>query len=167
MQQSRESEWNEACDKEFADWKRVREAIGHENTLTNYRLMWFLLSQGFLFTAFASVFVILISSHGSSQAFSLLLSLILSSIGFFVSFYLGVHLRAGQVQHDKLYNWWNDKYGQNTGFEKAHPPICGKKFGEDWIGQLAESFPPYSFTVVFGISWFILFFICFMSFLLA
>lgn len=42
--------------RHYADWKRVRAAIEHENNLTNHRLTWLLTSQAALLTAYTVTF---------------------------------------------------------------------------------------------------------------
>jgi hypothetical protein len=49
-------EFDEFKDRDFADWKRVRSSIEHENSLVNHRLSWLFASQAFLYAAFAVVF---------------------------------------------------------------------------------------------------------------
>jgi hypothetical protein len=41
----------------LAQWKLVRSAIEHENTLVSHRVSWFLATQLFLFAGFSSIFV--------------------------------------------------------------------------------------------------------------
>ncbi|MEM9978375.1 MAG: hypothetical protein AAF808_12185 [Cyanobacteria bacterium P01_D01_bin.2] len=49
--------FNEFENREYADWKRIRSAVEHENALINYRQTWLLTSQAFLLTAFGSLLV--------------------------------------------------------------------------------------------------------------
>ena len=39
----------------LSQWKLVRSAIEHENTLINYRISWLLATQLFLFAVFSSI----------------------------------------------------------------------------------------------------------------
>ena len=48
--------WDEFKDPAVTRWKMARAAIEHENTLKNHRISWLILSQAFLFAAFAAVF---------------------------------------------------------------------------------------------------------------
>lgn len=50
-----QSSFNESQDRDYVDWKRVRSAIEHENTLVHYRLTWFSSLQTFLFAAFGVI----------------------------------------------------------------------------------------------------------------
>ncbi|HEX7408108.1 MAG TPA: hypothetical protein VF515_10745, partial [Candidatus Binatia bacterium] len=56
MRSVADDEWDEFKDPEIVDWKRVRLAIEHENTLTNSRVTWLLYAQGFLLGAYMLVF---------------------------------------------------------------------------------------------------------------
>jgi len=94
----------------LTQWRLVRSAIEHENTLKSHRVTWFLATQLFLFTGFTSIFV---------EA-------------------VWVNLRAAQKMIARLQNWWlihcrntsNDlegwimsvKYGKG---QQSFPPVNG------------------------------------------
>jgi hypothetical protein len=47
--------FEESKDRDYADWKRIRLVIEHENTLVHHRLSWLLTSQTVLFAALAFI----------------------------------------------------------------------------------------------------------------
>lgn len=170
MQQldEKDEKLDEFHDPEIVDWKRVRAAIEHENTLTNYRLIWFLTSQGFLFSAFAAVFQALVKSNAPSatQNFELIVTALIWMIpilGICVCVYLWVHLHAAQTQHNELHKWWIKKYGEKTGFDnkgypRKHPTICGDKFGGKVMTSITKKLAPHFFPLIFALGWFVILF---------
>jgi len=46
--------WHESEDREYADWKRIRAAIEHENLLTNARMTWLLTTEAVFFAAYTT-----------------------------------------------------------------------------------------------------------------
>jgi hypothetical protein len=145
MRSPNDSDWTEHNDAEIVDWKRVRSSIEHENTLTNHRLTWLLTSQGFLLGAFALLF----QASGKNDVppdFKPFYPSVLASIAFtgiMVSLYLRLGLRAAQMQHDRLRDWWEAR--PKTGL---HPDICGRNFG--WM---THKLPYHNFPFVFMIAW--------------
>jgi hypothetical protein len=151
MLEPSDPKWDEFHDAQIVDWKRVRSSIEHENTLTNHRLTWLLTSQGFLFAAFALVFEASTKNDvaAESRDFYKLILAGLAFTGILVSAFLRLSLRAAQVQHDRLRDWWQSRPGTD---HSRHPAICGTEFG--W---LTSNLPHHFFPYVFQFSW--LFFI--------
>jgi hypothetical protein len=152
MKQPNNEKWDESHDIEFADWKRVRGEIEHENTLNNYRLTWFVLSQGLLFTAFTS------ASKFQTRW-------VIPCVGILICFYLGIHLYGGAVEHEKLRKWWNEKYGEKTSFDdercqkgaRQHPPLCGCDFGGNFMNWFFRRVVAiYLFPLNFVVGWTVL-----------
>lgn len=127
------SNWNEAGDLEYANWKRIRLAIEHENALTNARFTWLLTSQGLLLAAFALIFTTVAKGElkgglGGLTSEDLLLEcqiilLALSIAGMVTAFYFALGLRAAHVQHDHLRSWWMARFDDPS----RHPRICGNE----------------------------------------
>jgi len=146
-----DADWDEFHDSEIVDWKRIRTSVEHENTLTNHRVTWLLTSQGFLLAAFALVFQASTKSDVTpqTQPYYKFIMAALALTGILASAYLRLGLRAAQIQHDRLRDWWEVRAKTVKG---QHPPVCGSNF--PW---LIQSFPYYSFPLVFVVAW--LFFI--------
>lgn len=151
MREPNDPEWDEFHDAEIVDWKRARASIEHENTLTNHRLTWLLTSQGFLLASFALVFQASTKTDVVPELrdFYKFILAALAFTGILISAYLRLGLRAAQVQHDRLRDWWLHRPATTLA---RHPHICGSEFG--W---LTNHLPYHSFPFVFVIAW--LFFI--------
>jgi hypothetical protein len=153
-----DSKWDEFHDPEIVDWKRVRSALEHENTLTNHRLTWLLTSQGFLFAAFALVFEAS-TKNDVKPEIRVVYEWILGGLaitGILVSVWIGLGIQTAGEQHDCLERWWKDRRKDET----RHPPICGH--GPRLILRL-----PYSaFGSIFVVAWLIFLLILFADTLL-
>lgn len=91
----------------LTQWKLVRSAIEHENTLKSHRVTWFLATQLFLFTGFTSVFVEAIKTDfllGSHKVYGILM--VISSLGVYACVLAWANLRAAQKMIVRLHNWW-------------------------------------------------------------
>jgi hypothetical protein len=148
MKQPNDPEWDEFHDAEIVDWKRIRSAIEHENTLTNHRLTWLLTSQGFLLAAFALVFQASTKTDVKEdlREFYKFVLAAISFTGILISAYLRFGLRAAWVQHDYLRNWWLRR--PETG-HKRHPDVCGTNYG--WFTDRLLTY--HNFPFVFMITW--------------
>jgi hypothetical protein len=139
------AQWAEFHDDEIVDWKRVRSAIEHENQLTNHRITWLLNSQGFLFAAFALIFQASTKMDVKDELrgfYQVILSG-LAAIGIGVSLYLHLAIRAAEIQHEILRQWWNKRIGDRY---SNHPPISGT----NWFLQVL---PSSSFPFLFVVFW--------------
>lgn len=153
MQYLYENEGDEFKDPEIVNWKRVREAIAHENTLTNYRLTWFLISQGLLFTAFTSMFQVSKKNGETSvipdiNQIIFVLEWTIPFIGFLTCIYLAIHLHTGHTQHNVLRKWWEDNYGKSP----RSPKICGGS------SRIATVLGVYVFPYIFAAGWLLILF---------
>lgn len=150
MDENNKPEWNEFTDQELANWKRIRLAIEHENTLTNARVNWLLLTQGFLFASFMAIYSALIKEPKHPDIFpppEPVLAVI-AFAGFLSSWFLSGGIRAAFEQHNHLVKWWK-KYLLATGAEKnKHPNICGH---EPEFGPI--TIPYHQFPGVFALIW--------------
>jgi prepilin signal peptidase PulO-like enzyme (type II secretory pathway) len=149
MRGPQDVDWNESCDPEIVDWKRVRSAIEHENMLTNQRFTWLLTSQGFLLGGFVLVFQASTKADarvGLEQLFQIVLSA-LALAGILVSLHLSRGILAAHEQHKRLEDWWVRRRKED---EDRHPPICGKE------PRFLVTLHYHKFPVVFMIVWLIL-----------
>jgi len=123
MNEEERTKWIEFSDRDIVDWKRIRIAIEHENTLTNQRVTWLLSSQGFFLAAYVFIFNVVatrpIDAPGLLAAKVALMALVIG--GVFFSFFLSLGIRAAFDQHNKLSKWWRDKNPDKN----LHPEICG------------------------------------------
>jgi hypothetical protein len=90
-----------------SQWKLVRSAIEHENTLKSHRVTWFLATQLFLFTGFSTIFVEAIkkeSLFAHFKIYAVLSTIVL--LGLFSCILAWVHISAAQKMIARLHNWW-------------------------------------------------------------
>ncbi|MEB3301369.1 MAG: hypothetical protein VKN56_05295 [Cyanobacteriota bacterium] len=123
----------------LTQWRLVRSAIEHENTLKSHRVTWFLATQLFLFTGFTSIFIEAVKNDSlfrSLKVYSVLAIIFL--LGIYVCILAWTSLCAAQKMIARLQNWWlihchntsdnwkdwilSAKYG--TG-QKSFPPVNG------------------------------------------
>lgn len=123
----------------LAQWKLVRSAIEHENTLVSHRITWFLATQLFLFAGFSSIFVKAVEKDllfGSAKVYSAFV--VISCIGIWICILAWANLRAAGKMIGRLRDWWimnyhpeSDNFGtwrqsvQFLGVEKRFPPVNG------------------------------------------
>ena len=121
----------------------IREMIRHENDVTNHRIMWLLIGQGFIANAF-------VTAEGADQSADLMLTFvgILVTLSAFVMLYksyqargylqfLGQHAKQGTLpeQHlplmgwprKRIKGWWRDVW------------VC------PWIGHAGDILEPWLF----------------------
>jgi uncharacterized membrane protein YidH (DUF202 family) len=103
--------YDEFKDRATTDWKRIRAAIEHENTLVNHRLTWLLTSQGFLFAGFALVFT---DEKRNTEFSSLVVLTVICVIGIAVSIKTYSDIERAKRQLEALDRWWYVKYAPNT-----------------------------------------------------
>jgi hypothetical protein len=123
----------------LTQWRLVRSAIEHENTLKSHRVTWFLATQLFLFTGFTSIFVEAVKSDFLFRSLKVYAALVIIFLmGIYVCVLAWVNLRAAQKMIARLQNWWlihcrntsNDlegwimsvKYGKG---QQSFPPVNG------------------------------------------
>jgi hypothetical protein len=155
------TDFDEFKDREFANWKRVRMCIEHENGLVNHRLSWLFTSHAFLYTAFAVVLNSWknpnIGASSSTGSYQILLILI-AMIGMFICASIQIGLWEAEIQLVRLDRWW---YGSEDDREKVargqlssfridreaknrmHPPIQG---GPDRRRPILDRIKSYTFA---------------------
>ena len=120
----------------LSQWKLVRSAIEHENTLINYRISWLLATQLFLFAVFSSIFVEAIKNDKLFNSTKVYIAFtIISSIGFYVCILAWASLCAAQKMINRLRDWWLVHYSEHNNDEAKW--INSIKFFQD-----ESKFPP-------------------------
>lgn len=126
MRKREDADWDDGNDIAIVDWKRIRESLEHENLLKNQRVTWLLSSQGFLFASYVLTFTST-TKKDFDQTYSPILEVLLASIaatGIIIAFLLFLGVRAAEVQHKALQEWWVSRYTLEA---VEHPPVCGSK----------------------------------------
>jgi hypothetical protein len=136
------AEFDEFKDRDYADWKRVRSSIEHENGLVNHRLSWLFASQAFLYAAFAVVFNAWKNpgSGNTPPGSCQVLLAIISIVGVFVCVSIQRGLWEAEDQISSLDRWWYGTQAQREAIarrpadswrdqrsqkDKYHPPLQG------------------------------------------
>jgi hypothetical protein len=149
----------------LAQWKLVRSAIEHENTLINYRVSWFMATQLFLFAGFSSIFVKAVEKDELFGMAKVYLAFVtISSIGLYICILAWVNVRAAGKMIGRLRDWWitnfhaqeNDfeKWKRSIQFfdgEKRFPPINGI-----FTENLMEYFGEKRLPVAIAMCWLLL-----------
>lgn len=165
LQRIQDLKFDEFRDEEFANWRRIRSLIEHENILVNHRLGWLLSSQAFLFTAFTLVFNVWKNSASNAGNQPLYLLSIISTVGILICLSIQRGLNAAEEQLRALDKWWYREGDEKSGYrtwktrkerdsaEKnrivRHPPIQGFIRYVWWDRWLTYSVVP----TVFMIAW--------------
>lgn len=155
--------FDEFRDEEFANWRRIRSLIEHENTLINHRLGWLLSSQAFLFTAFTLVFNVWKNNTANIGNQPLYLLSIISTVGILICLSIQRGLNAAEEQLRALDKWWYREGDERLGYkiwtnrqerasaEKSriakHPPIQGFIRYVWWDRWLTYSVVPTLFMI--------------------
>jgi hypothetical protein len=91
----------------LTQWRLVRSAIEHENTLKSHRVTWFLATQLFLFTGFTSIFVEAVKTDYLFQSLKVYAALVIVFLmGTYVCILAWANLRAAQKMITRLQSWW-------------------------------------------------------------
>ncbi|MDR5856895.1 hypothetical protein P9239_04965 [Caballeronia sp. LZ062] len=100
--------FNEATNQDYADWKRLRLVIEHENTLVNHRLTWLLTSQTVAFAAIAVIFKEWLPDRKDGGTYDLLLALMIlvCLLGFGTALLVSRGLLHAQTHIARLDRWW-------------------------------------------------------------
>jgi len=139
-------EFDEFKNPRYADWRRIRLAIEHENTLVNHRITWLLTSQGFVVAGIVAVVNESLKPEGVNQAIACIITMVLSLVSFFISWAIHRSLKEADSQLDHLDKWWysywapdiewHDKSWDDpriwkelieTSRKEGHPEIHGKR----------------------------------------
>jgi hypothetical protein len=142
-------------------WKLVRSAIEHENTLKSHRVTWFLATQLFLVTGFSSIFVEAIKNNSLFMSLKVYAALfIIVFLGIYACVLAWANLNAAEKSIARLHVWWlihcHDsemklsewiyyaKYGLS---QKNYPPVNGMftsnlhmSFGESQLPKALAMF---------------------------
>ena len=126
----------------LTQWRLVRSAIEHENTLKSHRVTWFLATQLFLFTGFTSIFVEAVKSDYLFRSLKVYAALVIIFLmGIYVCVLAWANLLAAQKMIKRLQNWWlihcYDTNNDTTNNDKFQKWIFSVKYG---TGQ--KYFPP-------------------------
>jgi hypothetical protein len=131
QEELKRAKWDEFKDKNFAEWKRVRASIEHENHLLNHRLTWLFNSNAFLFTLFGVLLQKSTYTTDATDPDKYLLNylfLIISMLGMFTSFVIGKDIGQAIIQIRRTHQWWNWRIRSNENLESSntvlhYPPI--------------------------------------------
>jgi len=117
--------FDEFKDKALADWKRVRSAIEHENTLVNHRLTWLLTSQGFLFTGFGVVY----SSKNDKplDLYGMAILIVIAIVGMAISLKIFIDIESAAKQLLDLDCWWHKTYAPKEYEDPLHTDDIKKR----------------------------------------
>jgi len=132
--------FDEFKDQEYADWRRIRLAVEHENTLVNHRITWLLTSQAFLIAALVGVFNEAQKPEGINVDQAWLFSFAIAFISIIICFAIGRSLAEASFQLDHLDKWWYRRWNTNKDWMswqdreeaskkslKRHPEIQGRR----------------------------------------
>lgn len=106
--------FDEFKDPRYADWKRVRLAIEHENTLVNHRITWLLTSQGFIITVLGAAFNEAQKTEGMNFQNVGVLAALLSFISLLICRAISLSLRDADLQLNNLDKWWYRYWNNNN-----------------------------------------------------
>ena len=171
MSTENDTQFNEAADREYADWKRVRQAIEHENTLVNHRLTWPVLKlQGFLFAAFG--WNGYASESTATDGFTLVPPTVICILGASISGLILTTLMDAKSQIGYLDCWWYSEKDKRTALAEKwihHEPYDNHDLQEDMkkqapahpplqacllhTGSIRERFKAYNIPWLFVIAW--------------
>jgi hypothetical protein len=91
----------------LTQWRLVRSAIEHENTLKSHRITWFLATQLFLFTGFTSIFVEAVKNDYLFKSLKVYFALVIIFLmGTYVCILAWASLRAAEKMITRLQSWW-------------------------------------------------------------
>jgi hypothetical protein len=151
---------DEFRDMRVTDWKRVRAAIEHENTLVNHRLTWLLTSQGFLLAGFGAIY-----KSGLNTIYDLVILAIIAIAGIASSYRILIEIAAAHDQLSKLDQWWHETHGavnyefdqepRKTAYEwlrKRHPDIQRRSDRESWYDRFLK------IELIFIVTWILIIF---------
>lgn len=154
--------FDEFKDQEYADWRRIRNAIEHENMLVNHRITWLLTSQAFLIAALVGVFNEAQKPQGINEQWAWVFSLAIAVVSMIICLAIGRSLAEANFQLDHVDKWWYRKWNKNIDWttwenrERAskqslvrHPEIQGRRGRNVWSPKGIPVWPFTFSTVVF------------------
>jgi hypothetical protein len=111
------SKFDEFKDQRYADWRRIRLAIEHENTLVNHRITWLLTSQGFIVAGVVAVVNEAMKPEGVDPSVACIITIVLSLVSFFISLAIHRSLKEADIQIDHLDKWWYSYWAPDKKWE--------------------------------------------------
>jgi hypothetical protein len=128
---------------------RIRGMIQHENDLLNHRIQWFLIINGFLLSATASL-----KAQPSSD--TLLMLIILAIVGFLISVSFWFSLGIGRRGVGRLADMWEHYCGLY--YRHEEPTGCHQIGVLGWRSNewATRAAPWYALPIIFGIVWIVL-----------
>jgi hypothetical protein len=119
VSQNEAEAFNESTNREYADWKRLRLVIEHENTLVNHRLTWLLTSQTVAFAALAVILKEWLPNRQGGGTYDLLLVLMLwvALLGFGTALLVSQGLAHAQAHIARVDRWWYAKDRANMSLD--------------------------------------------------
>ncbi|MEI6343500.1 MAG: hypothetical protein WCR07_16215 [Verrucomicrobiota bacterium] len=121
--------WGESGDVSFADYKRVRSQIEHEDTLINHRMTWLVTCHAFMFGGFALT-ISAISKGGivsdvnvDADRLAYAMFTVLPVFGLAVCGITLVLVDAALCQIRDLHEWWKARI--HGAPPDGHPPMIG------------------------------------------
>jgi hypothetical protein len=135
-----QSSKDKSKERDVENWKRVRTAIEHENTLVNQRLTWLFASQALLLSGFGLIFVAFlnvelaasvhippVSTYVPLVPYVSIILIVLAETGMYICLVVGVSLRAAFDQLCILTEWWNDTCKDKLSHPELHNFLAKKK----------------------------------------
>ncbi len=108
--------FDEFKDRYFADWKRVREMVQHEDALINNRMTWMLSANAFLFVSFYSLLTLrdnpAFESENDTRLLMVLIVLV-CLIGMRVCWHVRHTLGLAYRQISQARLWWYKRFEDN------------------------------------------------------
>jgi hypothetical protein len=128
---------------------RIRGMIQHENDLLNHRIQWFLIINGFLLTATASL-----KAQPSSD--TLLMLIILAIVGFLICVSFWFSLGIGRRGVGQLADMW--EHYRDLFYRHEEPTGCHQIGVLGWRSNkwATRAAPWYALPIIFGIVWILL-----------
>jgi hypothetical protein len=109
--------FDEFKDQRYADWRRIRLAIEHENTLVNHRITWLLTSQGFIVAGIVAVVNEAMKPDGVNKLVACIITIVFSLVSFSISLAIHRSLEEADIQLDHLDKWWYSHWAKDLEWE--------------------------------------------------
>lgn len=142
--------FDEFKDRRFADWRRVRLAIEHENTLIHHRITWLLTSQGFIIAVLGAVFNEAQKTQGLNLQHAGLLTFLLSLVSVLICRAIAKSLGEADIHLENLDKWWYRYWNKNVDWDtierrsslvemslEHHPEIQRLRERKQWDKRLS------------------------------
>lgn len=128
---------------------RIRGMIQHENDLLNHRIQWFLIINGFLLTATASL-------KAQPSTVTLLMLIILAIVGFLICISFWFSLGIGRRGVERLADMW--EHYRDLYYRHEEPTGCHQIGVLGWRSNkwATRAAPWYALPIIFGIVWILL-----------